>query len=240
MSRDLKHALAAFAAALAAAVAIVQGGGALPIVGDHAGALVAVVFLYVPAAYAWRRGEELDEYGFRLAPAGRGVLVGAGFSLLALPVFGVAFVGFYELACASGGPAAALAPPGMCGAFAGWTRAELPPISADLFEFAFVQIVVVAIPEELFFRGFLHEKLERALPPKRSIAGGGVGWALVISSALFSITHLSTGLDPRRLAVFFPALAFGWMRSATGSILAGVIAHALSNIALHVLEQTFF
>ena len=36
--------------------------------------------------------------------------------------------------------------------------------------------------------------------------------------------------DPRGLSVFFPGLLFGWMRSATGSILAGTICHALSNL----------
>jgi uncharacterized protein len=240
MNTDLKHALAAFAAALVASTVIVQGGGALPIVGDHVGALVAVVFLYIPATYAWRRREDLEGYGFRLAPVGRGLALGVGFSLIVLPVFGVGFVAFYELACGGDGAIAQMAPPGMCGSYAGLSGAALPPLSLGLLEFAFVQVVVVAIPEELFFRGFLHEKLERALPPKRSLWGGGVGWALLISSALFSLAHLTTGLDPRRLAVFFPALVFGWMRSATGSILAGVIAHALSNIVLHVLEQTFF
>jgi uncharacterized protein len=240
MSTDLKHALAAYAAALAATIVIVQGGGGIPIVGDHVGALVAVVFLYIPAAYAWRRREDLGSYGFRLAPVRRGLALGFGVPLLVFPLFGVGFVLFYELACHDGaGILGALAGPGMCRGYAGLEGAEVPGFSLGLAELVFVQVVVVAIPEELFFRGFLHEKLERALPAKRTILGGGVGWALIISSALFAIAHLATGLDPRRLAVFFPALLFGWMRSATGSITAGVIAHALSNVFLHLLEQTF-
>lgn len=241
MSTDLKHALAAFAVAMAATVAIVQVGGALPFVGDHAGALVAVVFLYIPAAYAWRRREDLERYGFRLAPIGRGLALGFGVPLIVFPLFGAGFYAFYELACGEGGGiVAGLAPPGMCRSYTGLQGAAPPAMSWGLVELIFVQVVVVAIPEELFFRGFLQNKLERALPPKRRLLGGGVGWALLLSSALFAVIHLATGLDPRRLAVFFPALLFGWMRSVTGSITAPVIAHALSNVYLHVLEESFF
>ncbi len=239
---ELRHALVAYAAALLATVALVQGAGGIPFVGDHVAAAVAVVFLYIPAAYAWRRNEDLSHYGFRLAPLRRGLALGLGIPLLVLPVFGLGFVAFYELACQSDGYGVigALAVPGMCGAYDGWDSAEPPPLSLSLLELLFVQLVVVAIPEELFFRGFIHEKLERAIPPKRRVFGGGIGWALVISSALFAVVHLATGLDPRRLAVFFPALLFAWMRSATGSITAGAIAHALSNVSLHVLEQSYF
>jgi membrane protease YdiL (CAAX protease family) len=107
-------------------------------------------------------------------------------------------------------------------------------------EFVFVQIVVVALPEELFFRGLIHELCERALPPKRKILGGGVGWALVISSAIFAVGHLTVTFDARRLAVFFPGLVFGWMRSSTGSIMAGVIAHTASNVFILALQEIFF
>ena len=79
---------------------------------------------------------------------------------------------------------------------------------------------MVALPEELFFRGFLLGLLEQRFPPKRRILGGGVGLALVISAATFALIHLPKDGDPRALATFFPGLLFGWMRSATGSILA--------------------
>lgn len=241
MSADLKHALVAYAVAACATVLLVQGGGAIPGAGDYVGALVAAVFLYVPAAYAWRRGEDLRRYGFRLDPVRRSLALGLGGSLLILPLFGIGYVSFFELACrADTGLLSALVPPGQCGAYAGWDGAEPPGPSISLLELVLVQVVVVAIPEELFFRGFLHEKIERAMPPARRIFGGGVGWALVISSALFALVHLASGLDPRRLAVFFPALLFAWMRSATGSITAGAIAHALSNLALYGLEESYF
>jgi membrane protease YdiL (CAAX protease family) len=44
----------------------------------------------------------------------------------------------------------------------------------------------------------------------------------------------------QRLAVFFPALVFGWMRARTGSILAGATFHALCNLFADVLHTSFF
>ncbi|MEM9494288.1 MAG: CPBP family intramembrane glutamic endopeptidase, partial [Myxococcota bacterium] len=63
------------------------------------------------------------------------------------------------------------------------------------------------------------------------------GWALVISALMFAVVHLPRDGDVRGLATFFPGLLFGWMRSATGSLLAPVLAHAGSNILIRLLDQ---
>jgi membrane protease YdiL (CAAX protease family) len=238
---DVRDALLAFAIACVGVAALAGLGRAVPFVGRNLGALVAVVFLYLPVYFGWRRKEELAEYGFRRDPLGKGLLIGFGVPLLIFPLFAVLFVYFYDFVCRPGQEAwlRQLAMPGSCQRFRGWAGIRAPAIDLDLLELAFVQVVVIALPEELFFRGFIHELLERAMPPRRRLWGGGIGWALVLSSALFAAGHLAAGLDPRRLAVFFPGLLFGWMRSATGSILAGTIAHAASNLYIHVLERMF-
>ena len=105
---------------------------------------------------------------------------------------------------------------------------------------ALSQLVVVAIPEELFFRGYLMERLERVWPPTRRLFGAKVGWALIVSSALFAIGHVAVIPNPQRLAVFFPALLFGWMRARTGSIAAGALFHALCNILADTLHTSYF
>ncbi|HLU64833.1 MAG TPA: CPBP family intramembrane glutamic endopeptidase [Kofleriaceae bacterium] len=237
----MRDALVAFAVACAAVAALAALGGAVPLVGRNLGALVAVVFLYLPFFFAWRRSEDLASHGFHAAPVGKGLLLGLGAPLVIFPLFAVGFVLFYQEVCQPGQPGwlRQMAPPGSCGAFRGWDGMRAPALDLELLELAFVQVVVIALPEELFFRGFIHGLLERAMPPRRRLWGGGVGWALVLSSALFALGHLASGLDPRRLSVFFPGLMFGWMRSATGSILAGTIAHAASNLFIHVLERMF-
>jgi len=63
-------------------------------------------------------------------------------------------------------------------------------------EWCAVQWLVVGLPEELFFRGFLLERLERRFPPRRRILGGGVGLALVLSAAAFALIHLPREGDP--------------------------------------------
>lgn len=240
MSRDLRHALAACGLAAVSILVLAQLGRVVPFLGANLGALVAIVFLYVPVFFCWRRGQELHDYGFHARPVGRGLAIGLGAIAILFPLFAVGFVWFYDLACADGSALATLAPPGMCRRYEGWAGAHWPSFDLGFAELAFVQLVVIALPEELFFRGFVHQLCENALPPRRRFLRGGLGWALVLSSALFAVGHLLVTFDLRRLAVFFPGLLFGWMRSATGSILAGTIAHALSNLFIHVLERIFF
>jgi membrane protease YdiL (CAAX protease family) len=239
---EVRDALIAFALACAGVAALAALGRAVPVVDNNLGALVAVIFLYIPFFYARRRGEDLVSYGFRATPVGRGLAFGFGAPLVLFPLFAAAFVLFYDAVCRPEQVAwlRQLALPGMCRGWDGWSGMHAPRFDLDLLELAFVQVVVIALPEELFFRGFLHQLLERAMPPRRRLLGGGIGWALVLSSALFAVGHLAAGFDPRRLSVFFPGLLFGWMRSATGSILAGTIAHAASNLFIRVLEQMFF
>ena len=239
---ELRDAMTAFALACVGVAALAAIGALVPFVDHNLGALVAVVFLYLPVYYAWRRGEDLVTYGFKASPVRRGLAFGLGAPLILFPVFALGFAFFYEVVCQPGQPPwlGKLAMPGVCSGWKGWREVHAPGLDLGFLKLAFVQVVVIALPEELFFRGFVHEMCERALPPRRRLLGGGVGLALLLSSALFAAGHLAAGFDPRRLSVFFPGLLFGWMRSATGSILAGTIAHAASNLFIRVLEQMFF
>jgi membrane protease YdiL (CAAX protease family) len=206
----------------------------LPGIGHLGSAFVAVLFLYAPVFFAWRRKEELDHYGFHAEPIARGLATAGTAMAVIFPVFMLGYFAFYEIACNSD-LLAHLVPRGMCSRYGGLTI-HAPALTWDLGEFCLVQLVVVALPEELFFRGFLLGLLERRFPPKRRILGGGVGLALVLSAAAFAIIHLPKDGDPRALATFFPGLLFGWMRSATGSVLASTLTHAGSNILIRFLD----
>lgn len=235
MKTELKQALVTFGVVGAAVAVLVRLDVELPVLGHLGSALVAVTLLYTPLLVGWRRREDLTTYGFMTEPVRRGLIIGLGVPLIVFPLFALGYVIFLELACS--GPLAALAPPGMCARYGGWDSLSMPALDADLAYFAAVQLVVVALPEELFFRGCLLYLLERALPPRRRVLGGGIGWALVISAVLFALIHIPKHGDPRSLATFFPGLLFGWMRSATGSILAPTIAHASSNVWIRILDQ---
>ena len=97
------------------------------------------------------------------------------------------------------------------------------------------QLLVIALPEEAFFRGYLQSALDGAWPKKRRILGAEVGWGLVVSAAIFAVGHVLTIPHPARLAVFFPALLFGWMRARTGGIGASVLFHAMCNLLSSLL-----
>jgi membrane protease YdiL (CAAX protease family) len=128
----------------------------------------------------------------------------------------------------------------ICQRFAGpWSalRWRLPKQFART---AFAQVVVVALPEEYFFRGYLQTRFERHWPPRRRLFGGSIGWALVWTSLLFALAHVAVDFNALRLAVFFPSLAFGWLRSATGSILAGVFYHAGCNLVSEAVHTILF
>jgi membrane protease YdiL (CAAX protease family) len=95
---------------------------------------------------------------------------------------------------------------------------------------ALTQLLLIALPEELFYRGWIQTRLvdafeDRARPEL---------WAIVLTSVLFAVGHfvvpVGGALSVQRLAVFFPALVFGWLRVKTGSITAGVVYHAACNL----------
>jgi membrane protease YdiL (CAAX protease family) len=231
-----RDALYAYLAVAVLVAAVVRIDVELPAIGHLGSALVAVVLLYTPVVIGWRRREELVQYGFHLDPLAKNLAITAVVLAIVLPLFAAGYVGFYKLVCDT--PSLReLAPPGACLGWRGdW---HLPDLGGSFLEFCAVQVVVVALPEELCFRGCLLGLLERRFPPRRRLLGGGIGLALVLSALGFALIHLPKAGDPRALATFFPGLLFGWMRSATGSITGPVIVHAASNIWVRVLDLTF-
>lgn len=102
--------------------------------------------------------------------------------------------------------------------------------SSEPFDEALGQVFAVALPEEMFYRGYLQTALDDAIRPRFRVLGASIGWGLVISSAVFALGHLLTTPNPARLAVFFPSLLFGWLRTRTGGIGAAVLFHAACNL----------
>lgn len=104
---------------------------------------------------------------------------------------------------------------------------RLPP---SIFDEIAGQLVVIALPEEAFFRGYLQTSLDRSWPPRWRILGADLGPGWIVSAAIFAVGHLLTIRHPARLAVFFPALVFGWLRARTRGVGAPVLFHAACNI----------
>jgi len=118
----------------------------------------------------------------------------------------------------------------------------------------FGQLVIIALPEEAFYRGYLQSRLDAAMPgfglrrqkgtgelvPARfNIFGASVGPALLVTSLVFALGHFATIREPARLAVFFPSLLFGWLRYRTKGIGAGIAFHAMCNVFSEMLGRGF-
>jgi membrane protease YdiL (CAAX protease family) len=57
-----------------------------------------------------------------------------------------------------------------------------------------------------------------------------MAWPIVITSALFAITHVTVEVTVQRAVVFFPGLLFGVVREWRKGIGAAVFLHAISNV----------
>jgi membrane protease YdiL (CAAX protease family) len=155
--------------------------------------LGAALFLYTPFLY-YRRGRAPS--WIRLSDAKRsGALIlalGAGGALVYLLVSSLPFPLF---------------PPSR--------GAHGPPLGT----FVFRQAILVALPEEVFFRGYLYDVFEER------------GWEPVtVTSLLFAAGHLVIHASAYRALTFFPALLLGWGRKKSGNLYVPVFLHLLFNL----------
>ena len=194
----------------------------LPFLADYVGVAVAAIFLGAALFRVGRTREALERYGIALG----GLLAPAEEHGDAGPL------GLYDLArllrdnagsmARETGVALLLAalffPPFLWG-FGFWNGLEDWPAwnpPETFLSFCAAQIIVVAIPEEAFFRGFVQTDLQRHFnrdDPARLHVG-----ALLLQAALFALVHFVVDLNPARLAVFFPGLLFGLIRHQRGGI----------------------
>jgi uncharacterized protein len=90
-----------------------------------------------------------------------------------------------------------------------------------------LQLFFVALPEEVFFRGYLQEKIGNSLK------------GAVIVSLLFVLAHFFTlcvasgfigGICTQSILTFFPSLIMGYLYARTGTLWGSIVFHFLSNI----------
>lgn len=110
-----------------------------------------------------------------------------------------------------------------------------PPLDSVL-----TQILGIAVPEEMFYRGYVQTALDDALGRPVRLFGAKLGAGVVIASIVFALGHFATHAHPARLTVFFPSLVFGWLRARGRGIGAAVLFHAACNLFSAYLTDGYF
>jgi len=97
-------------------------------------------------------------------------------------------------------------------------------------EIVAIHLLGVALPEETFYRGYLQPLLEQKFKPTFRLYGVFLGKGVILTAMLFALGHFLGEWNPLRFGPFFPALAFGWLRNASGSCISAITFHGLCNI----------
>ncbi len=214
-------------------VTIVVGAGARFMPKAHVATFVGFVFLFAVWRLVWSKDDgRVKAFGLglgglllheRIAPASA---IKAGLHAVAI-----------ALACSAltFGPY-----------YLGWRLWWHPPqtFALDLHPLSTLnevlgQLLLIALPEEAFYRGYLQSRLDEAWPKRVRLLGAEVGPGLIVASVVFAVGHFVTIPVAPRLAVFFPSLLFGWLRARTGGIGASLTFHAFCNIFSEALGRAY-
>lgn len=196
--------------------------------------LVATVsFLYLPLAVMRRRGEDYADYGIILRKWREDLRLYLLMCAIIGPPFVLAFIGFGAILPTLPPPIAHLLSP-----ITGPMHFHLR-LPNRFGEWVIDQVFVVALPEEFFYRGFIQTRLRDAWPQGRMFLGARLGPAFWATAVLFALGHLAI-FQVWRLAVFFPALLFGWLRERSGTVFGSALFHATCNLFELILEASFY
>lgn len=196
--------------------------------------LVATVgFLYLPVLAMSVRGEDYRDFGLSTRTLRHDVKQFFAVSAVVFPLFIAVYVGFIYVLPSLPGELVQLVTP-----YVGVPRFSFR-LPDRFLEWVIDQTFVVALPEEFFYRGYLQTRLRDAWPQGRVFFGARLGPAFWLTALLFALGHLAI-FEVWRLAVFFPALLFAWMRERTGSVVGAALFHAAANLLVQVLDASFF
>ena len=202
--------------------------GAVPVIGDHAGTIALAIQLYVPILLVGYAG--ITRQGLGLSKDGLvgDFLLGCSFALVTV----IPFVIGHHL----------------------WQT----QINGRVFHLGFphqfaysilVQFLAVALPEELFFRGYLLQRMSllwatsfEEIRNRNLLVGllmASKSRPVLMCSAVFAVAHFAGEYRPDRLATFFPALVFSFLRIKTGRLTAPITYHALCNLMSELVFASY-
>jgi len=116
-------------------------------------------------------------------------------------------------------------------AFASVSTTIVSTISSTGGVFFLVSVFLAPIVEEIFYRGVVYGQLRRSI---------SIGPALILSSALFSLSHIHIFLQGGGVAytveaavtLFVSGVVFGWLYMKYQSIFVAIAAHSVYNLII--------
>lgn len=218
-SKKLIYEASAVTFILVAVTSILNSLQHISVVGQLYGLVFALMFLYVPAFLLHRSKRQIDFIDRSASSYLKSVLAFIVASAIVFPAFLMAAHLWETIILGSSGPA-----------FSGF------PGFAKLLPYHFI---MVALPEEFFFRGYLQSTLNLVFPRRRRILGANLGAAWVVTAAVFAAAHSCISVEWWHFAIFFPALVFGYLRELTGSITAPILFHGTANIIMALIGNLY-
>ncbi len=186
-------------------------------------ALVPVLFMYVPVWACRQQGLDPDAYPLALPglkdPVWREAL---WLNAVVIGIVGIPFVALYHLWQTH------VMGYGYVGV---WPSSPWMLVGYHLF--------FVAIPEEMFYRGYMQTRLDEVWRPRWTVLGARLGPGWLLTCVLFAFGHSLVVFQWWHVAIILPSLVFGWMRARTRDVIAGALFHAWCNITVAFLDTLY-
>jgi len=195
--------------AVVVAIRLTNSLSELPWLNQYSGTLTAVLLVYPPVLFSFYTRSPIIFWKIDGPTIQNSLLA---FALLSFLVFPFVFAGnhLYQ------------------NRFFGFTYHAAS--NHELWSIALAQFVIVAFPEEFFFRGYLQEALSKHFPPTAKLFGVPFGRAQWLTIGLFALSHSLITLQWWHVFIVVPAIGFGWLKEKTGRIWAGALFHAACNV----------
>lgn len=179
---------------------------------------VALLLIYVPVGHAMLRREGIDYFDRSWKAFGHSLKWFLLVTIIVMPAFLIANQFWQE-----------------------WVSKQvfMPRMLPHLWLTVVDQLFLVAIPEEIFFRGWLQSRLKPRAGKQWNILGVPLGGYWILTALIFAVAHSIIFYQWWHFSIFFPALLFGWLREKTGSITAPSLFHCLSNLAAYWIGVSY-
>jgi len=179
-----------------------------------------LLFLFVPYIIAKKKEIKIEEFGIKEDEILKDVIVGLGSATVIFPPFWLGTLFFWHFIF------------------------NIPiefkfKLPNDIMKQFIVNLFLVALPEEFFYRGYIQSRIKKYFILKKMKNIKASISAIIITSIFFALSHIITIPSITRLSVFFPSILFGILREIRDSIYPSVILHGLSNIFMNILILSY-